>query len=558
MPEFEFVVSDGTVKRPSAALRSHAVKSGLHRKSQAKVASGPRDSQLTVRQKDSLKGRFKLSGGASNPKRNVKAVVEERSSQSKSHGPVTMQPEMADDSVMLRGDAGLDTRHDQHLPPSTQPQVVRTPSQGRGDPFGTFLVPLTSDAEKLVKFFISRFELPVPIASIQRQWWDYALSDPLVMHATLGLAAATWSTLVYIPKQLVYEGYKQKGMALREVQERLTTGSHSLALVGAIANLASTEGCEAAFATARVHLMGLDLLVKTWAGGYDALKSNINVARVVNWADIQAANGLGVRPLIPMIFSLNSITLPTSVIAAAEEPSLSHLKIFEKDSGSSTIESCFSLVRQGQYSVRNDEVPRHDFGILINAVDHFLADILGGDNISGLGRILLTAAHIAYYTIVRGVPPIALLPRIIARRLRKQLDTAIPIISSCPEFQHGLIWCLLIGSAVAYETGEDWDVFSTDLCAAVQSGKIQGPLELEEIARRFVWHQQFPGAFLGKYCSTLFPRLGNDGDTDSLPPVHFGSVQNVFIPDAISRLSLNPLNTANENMYSIPAVGIHS
>ncbi|KAK7430842.1 hypothetical protein QQZ08_002631 [Neonectria magnoliae] len=305
------------------------------------------------------------------------------------------------------------------------------------------------------------------------------------MHATLGLAAATWSTLVPSPKQIAHEGYKQKGLALREVQERLTRGNHSLALVGAIANLASTEGVEGAFTVARVHLTGLDLLVKTWAGGYDALKSNINVTRVVNWSDIQAANGLGVRPLIPIIMPLDSITLPLSVLDAAEQPSLSHLKVFEKEPENSTVRSCFSLVRQGQYSVRNKEVSRHDFGIMINAIDHFLADTLGGDNISSLGQILLTAAHIAYYTIVRGVPLTGLLPRIMAQRLRKQLDTGIPILS-CPEFQHGLIWSPLIGSAAAYETGEDWDVFSANLSAAVQARSICGDLELEAISRRFI------------------------------------------------------------------------
>ena len=201
---------------------------------------------------------------------------------------------------------------------------------------------------------------------------------------------------------------------------------------------------------------------------------------------------------------LDSITLPFSVLAAAEQPSLSHLKVFEKDPDNTTVKSCFSLARQGQHSVRNKEVSRHDFGIMINAIDHFLADALGGDNISNLGQVLLTAAHLAYYTIVRGVPPGGLLPRIMAQRLRKQLDTVIPILSSCPEFQNGLIWCLLIGSATAYETGEDWDVFSTNLSAAVKTANIRGPLELETISKDFIWHQQFPGVFLEKHGPTLF------------------------------------------------------
>lgn len=83
----------------------------------------------------------------------------------------------------------------------------------------------------------------MPIAAIQKQWWDYALSDALVMHSTLGLAAATWSTLVPSTKRIAQEGYRQKGLALQGVQERLGKGNTAMALVAVIANLANTEVC---------------------------------------------------------------------------------------------------------------------------------------------------------------------------------------------------------------------------------------------------------------------------------------------------------------------------
>lgn len=47
--------------------------------------------------------------------------------------------------------------------------------------------------------------------------------------------------------------------------------------------LIARQGVEGNFAVARVHLQGLDLLVRAWAGGYDEIKSNVNVARTVNW-----------------------------------------------------------------------------------------------------------------------------------------------------------------------------------------------------------------------------------------------------------------------------------
>ncbi|KAF7542505.1 hypothetical protein G7Z17_g11513 [Cylindrodendrum hubeiense] len=327
------------------------------------------------------------------------------------------------------------------------------------------------------------------------------------MHSTLSLAAATWSILVPSAKRIVHEGYRQKGLALRGVQEGLSKGNNVMALVGVIANLANTEGVEGNFAVARLHLQGLDMFVKAWAGGYNEIRSNVNVARAMNWSDIQAANGLGMRPLLPIVMPLDLVLLPLNVLTAAEQPSLSHLKVFERNSDDATVRFCFSLVRQGQYALESDEVPPHDFRIMINAVDHFLADAIGGDTLSDLGRILVTAAHVAYYAIVRGVPPPGLLPRIIVRRLRKQLDAKIHILSSRPEFQHGLIWCLVIGSAAAYETGENWDVFSTELSRTLQAANINGPFELAAILRHFIWHQKFPGVFLDAYGSSLFPSL---------------------------------------------------
>ena len=61
------------------------------------------------------------------------------------------------------------------------------------------------------------------------------------MHTTLGLAAATWSMFLSKPSTVVDEGAKQKWLAIRGIQERLGQSENSMALVGAIANLANME-----------------------------------------------------------------------------------------------------------------------------------------------------------------------------------------------------------------------------------------------------------------------------------------------------------------------------
>lgn len=67
--------------------------------------------------------------------------------------------------------------------------------------------------------------------------------DTLLMHSTLGVAAAMWESALpgQSPAIVVREGYRQKGLAIRGVQERLNRGDNSMALVGAIANLANME-----------------------------------------------------------------------------------------------------------------------------------------------------------------------------------------------------------------------------------------------------------------------------------------------------------------------------
>lgn len=65
--------------------------------------------------------------------------------------------------------------------------------------------------------------------------------DPLVLHTSLAVSAATWGVLLPDPSRVYQEGWKQKSMAIREMQERLSRRDCSNAVVGAVANLAQLE-----------------------------------------------------------------------------------------------------------------------------------------------------------------------------------------------------------------------------------------------------------------------------------------------------------------------------
>ncbi|KAI5466814.1 hypothetical protein BGZ63DRAFT_8647 [Mariannaea sp. PMI_226] len=353
---------------------------------------------------------------------------------------------------------------------------------------------------------VSRFELPVPIATIQKQWWEYAQTDTLLMHSTLSVSAAMWGATARLPPIIVKEGWRQKGLALRGVQEKLDQGDGSMTLVGTIGNLANLEGVEGNFQVARLHLQGLDRIVRKWPDGYKAIQSNVNVARTINWADIQAATGLGMKPLLPLVFSLDSVVLPLSILTAAEQPSLHHLEEFERSCNNTAVRFCFSLTRQSVIAARHKEVAGDDFRILMNSADHFISTTLGGDSLTELGRALVTAASVSYYALVRQVPLRALLPRILVRRLHKQLDLSMDEFRSNPTYHPGLIWALLVGAAASYETREGFDFFSSNLLMMLIIGNIHKRADLEALAKRFIFHDNFPGSFFRQYGTSLFPQ----------------------------------------------------
>ncbi|RSL48305.1 hypothetical protein CEP54_012990 [Fusarium duplospermum] len=472
--------------------------------SQAIDPGGSKDSQLTIRQKDTLKGRFRITNGPSKGKQVSQSTKEKETVKASKLRAV--QSTLTKDSTNSSGDVTADHIYaDTH--PNTPWDLVKAPSQGRGDPFSAFPIPLTDNDDKLIRFFISRFDLRATIAYIRKQWWEgYAFSDPLLMHTTLGLAAALWSQLLPDPRKVANEGCKQKALAIRGVRARLSQGINDMILIGTIANLANIEGTEGNYAVACVHLRAVDLLIRA-RQGYDELKENVNVARVINWSDIQAAIGLGTKPILPMILTMDMISLPFRILEVADTPSLRHLGVFESSSDDTTVQDNFSLVRQAQYSLKSEDVPMQDFRVLINVVDHHLQTTLGGDGLTSQGRILVTAAHAFFYLIIRELVPSHHLPRAILGRLREQLQEGFMLFANQAVFQPGLLWCLVIGASAAFESGQDWDFFSGNLSKALVLLGVSNSLELEVILADFLWHEKFPGKFLAQYSQRLFPPM---------------------------------------------------
>lgn len=100
----------------------------------------------------------------------------------------------------------------------------------------TFFTPLP-------KTVLTRFNLNVSTVDVQRPWFNFALDNNLVMHTTLALAAAYWTSCTPVPDALIQrEGFLQKGAAMEGIKEALTGKTEiSNAIVGAVANLVNVE-----------------------------------------------------------------------------------------------------------------------------------------------------------------------------------------------------------------------------------------------------------------------------------------------------------------------------
>ena len=221
-------------------------------------------------------------------------------------------------------------------------------------------------------------------------------------------------------------------------------------------------------------------------------------------SDLQAAAGLDQKPLFPLILPLDSISLPACVLSAAERPSLSHLKAFEGTSGASIVRYNFSMLRQADYALKSKAISLDDLRILINAVDFQLANSLAEEVLTDRGRIILTAARAFLFVVIRETRPICTVPKLIFRRLAAQLRNSIDRLSARQDCWYGLLWCLTLGAASAYESGENWDFFSSSLSRTLQMMNIQNTMELEVITRRFLWDQKLPGNFLDIHGPNLF------------------------------------------------------
>ncbi|KAK1569444.1 uncharacterized protein LY79DRAFT_571845 [Colletotrichum navitas] len=483
-PDYKFITVDavqGTFQPATRTVRSHAIRTAIQRGESELGASTALISQGTIRGKAQLRGRFRLGGTAVKPK-----------------NPKNRRRKDA------AGPAAPPDVYDLLAQASLPPWIQRLGSDS-ADPFNTLPIPGTPSVDALVKYFTTRFNLNSTTADNKRPWFPYAMQSALILRTTLALAAEFLAASMPSPDlTLQREGYTQKGEAMRVLRSRLESretaerASDDLSVLAGVAMLSSVEAFQGHFSAAEVHLAGLHALIMA-RGGPDTIKHDYILCRCINWTEIQVASGLGRVPVLPMFHTLDQISLPSSVVSGAATPSLRHL---DRLAGHDTDESkeprqIFTTVRQAICS-QAGAVAADDIRIVMNTADnailHFLyAERRTATPVQKRFLVLVSAAHVFLYTVLREVPTTGHMARILVARMRAALEDADAIALVWVSHDAALLWILFVGVVGSGTAAEDRAWFLSRLLDVLERARDVLPPErcsrknLQQVLARFLW-----------------------------------------------------------------------
>jgi hypothetical protein len=386
------------------------------------------------------------------------------------------------------------------------------------------------------------FNLNLSALDTQGPWLPYAMQNPLLLRATVALAAGFWSaSLPTLDVSLRREGYLQKGETMRLIRKRLGSGtSMSTALadgagddafvLAAVATLANVEAFNGELITADVHMRGLYDMVQA-RGGVDTILHEYILCRCISWVDVHVATGIGRVPMFPLFHTIDQVILPSKVIAhAAMSPALIHLESSDTDSprerqDMAATRAIFKLLRQAiAAQACNIPVAVASIRVIMSTADVRMLEFLFGDhNMSSHGEAgssdpgppsqriagnspgtaVVLAAHVFLYVVLRHVPTTSQLLRILCCRLRRFLEgstqeqPAAHVVDAWAGNAALLVWIAFVGvmgSGWARKNADnaEWyrSLFYGAVLRAGDDGVITSAYDddaLEALLKTFLW-----------------------------------------------------------------------
>ncbi|KAK2051262.1 hypothetical protein LY76DRAFT_412981 [Colletotrichum caudatum] len=469
--DYKFIAVDavqgGAFQPASKAVRSHAIRTAIQRGESELGASTALVSQGTIRGKAHLRGRFRLAGRAvkpENPRNQRRKDAAE---------PAAPPPDV----------------HALLVQASLPPWIQRLGSDS-ADPFNTLPIPSNPSVDALVKYFTTRFNLNSTTTDSKRPWFPYAMQSALIMRTTLALSAEFLAASMPSPDlALQREGYLQKGEAMRMLRTRLETretakrAGDDLSVLAGVAMLSSVEAFQGNFAAAETHLVGLHAMIMA-RGGPDTIRHDYILCRSINWMSLQVASGLGRVPKLPMFHTLDQVSLPPSVASRAATPPLRHLDGGPAGRGAGEGEGeeprrILTTLRQAICSQAGG-VAADDIRIIMNTADNAILRFLYDERRAAAATatttpvrrrfvVLVSAAHVFLYAVLREIPTTGRMARILVARLRAALEgaDAAAALVWAPPHDVALLWVLFVGVVGSGAAGGDRAWFLSRLLGAL-------------------------------------------------------------------------------------------
>lgn len=211
--------------------------------------------------------------------------------------------------------------------------------------------------------------------------------------------------------------------------------------------------------------------------------------------------------MFPLVHDWDSVSLPASILAAAEQPSLSHLRVFETFPEDTTMRYTFSILRQALYAARSDQVPSQDLRILFNSVDYRIANLVCSSKESPAQHMLLATAQLFIAYNIRDVHIDCLVPGILISRLVGYLRDRLEAILHLKAYWCGILWCLFTCLASTSPGSEQWRFFRNALSQVIQTAEITEPEQLKVIVQRFLWDDDRSELAFQEYQPIVFPAI---------------------------------------------------
>ncbi|RDW67083.1 hypothetical protein BP5796_09832 [Coleophoma crateriformis] len=298
------------------------------------------------------------------------------------------------------------------------------------------------------------------------------------------------------------EAWRQKGKVIEKISDHLQSNQVQItdAVIASLATLISIMNMNGVFHMAAVHLNGLAEMIHA-RGGLSTFQHNHHLARVITWADIQTASGLGRPPLFPLLPLFPRAwenSLPRNPLIEAESESLALLRGIDGAAEALGVLTMLRRIIWLQNSARVTSISSvATTEGLINAAEHiilrYITEHASQQSSSAVAPAIFAAAHVFIYCSLRDIPKRAKIFQILLFRLQQALLN-MDHLTLDGNICWPMIWALFIGYAAGLRMDKHRNIYGewfllklhTVLNAIKQNGELDKDL-LKEHMMEFLW-----------------------------------------------------------------------